>query len=51
MELEIEIIKAQATLDNIITCLKANADIDILGSVLALKDQLDRVDMAADKID
>lgn len=51
MELEIEIAKAQATLNNIIIGVRSEADIDILGSILALKDQLDRVEMAADKID
>lgn len=46
--LDLEIAKTQASLDNLINCIKNNCDVDILGSLYVIKDQLNKIDEAAE---
>lgn len=54
MNIELEIAKTQASLQNLITCVKfseeGKCDVDILGSLLAIADQLDKVDEAIETL-
>lgn len=53
MNMQTEMAKSQATLQNLINAVKyaeeGKGEVDILGSLLALSDQLNRLDEAIDK--
>lgn len=54
MDITMEIAKTQAMLNNVITSLKAEAEgkaeVDVLGSLLALRDMLDRIDTCTENL-
>lgn len=49
-DLQMELAKTQATLQNLIQAVRTSDEVDVLGSLLVLQDCLDRVDAACDDV-